>query len=179
MDNEQINQLIGVEEDYKAPDQLMKIIMDPQRRENMFQEFLKIDDDLSQDHFRSYFQQQMADRGRNKQDFTPNSLTKLTALIVGNGMKTLDDCCGTGGLTIAKWWNDVQSGNYNSNFHYTMIEKTTAALPFLLFNMMIRNMNATVISGDVLTQKINHVYEIEASDQFSQMKKGAEQLSLV
>lgn len=170
LDKNKINELIGVKENYKAPDKLMGILMNKKQREELFEKFLNLEDDLSQDFFRRYFQEQQADRGNNKQDFTPNSIAKLTALIVGNTQNNLDTCCGTGTLTIAKWWHDKKL-NSNVKHHYSMIELTESAMPFLLFNMAIRGMNATVINGDVLTKKYQHVYELTKNGKYSDIKE--------
>lgn len=170
MNKDKFNELIGVEENYKAPDKLMSIIFDKQKRIKLFDEVLAIDDDLSQDQLRSYFQEQQADRGNNKQDFTPTSIANLTALIAGDTKSNLDSCCGTGTLTIAKWWADKQRDD-DVNHHYQMIELTESAIPFLLFNVMIRGMNATVINGNVLTKEYKHVYKLTNNGKYSDIEE--------
>lgn len=170
LSNEQINCLIGVTENYKAPDTLMAIILDKSKREALFQRFLALENDLSYDWFREYFQSQQADRGQKKQDFTPVSLSKLVAMLVGDQMTTMDFATGTGGLTIQKWWSNRQGSQVTNEF-YWLEEITEAAIPFLLFNCLIRGMNAVVINGDTLERTANQVYLLEQNEQpFSQLK---------
>ncbi|MFT9219646.1 N-6 DNA methylase, partial [Lentilactobacillus hilgardii] len=169
-----ISQMIGVKENYQAPDKLMELILDQSKREKLFQKFLKQENDLSFDWFRSYFQEQQADRTGAKQDFTPLSLTSLIVKLVGkDSHNTLDPASGTGGITIAKWWHDSHKPNYQpKDYYYRLEELTEAAMPFLLFNCLIRGMNAVVINGDTLTREARQVYLLHndsSQDGFSQL----------
>lgn len=154
-DTATVNKLLGITEQYRAPDKLMSILLDSGKRQQLFDSFLKLETDLSYDWFREYFQQQQADRGNKKQDFTPVSVSKLLAMLTGKTESTLDFATGTGGLTIQKWWTDKQDGKDHS---YWLEEITEAAIPFLLFNCLIRQMNAVVINGDTLERTANQVY---------------------
>ncbi|EJC3118106.1 SAM-dependent DNA methyltransferase, partial [Enterococcus faecalis] len=70
---EKINELLGVDDAYKAPEALMDILLNRDKREIVFNKFLEIENDLTFDWFHEYFQDEHADRKVKKQDFTPNS----------------------------------------------------------------------------------------------------------
>ena len=106
---EVVNNILGIDDSYKAPEKLMTILFDKEKREKVFKQFLEIEYDVSYDWFHDYFQEEHAQRKTHKQDFTPNSIgTLLSALMADNernGM-TLDVAAGSGGFTIKKWNDD-------------------------------------------------------------------------
>lgn len=176
-----INEILGINETYKASDTLLGIMMNKEEREHVFKLFLEEEWNLSYDWFHAYFQEEQADRKVKKQDFTPQSISKLiTALtdsdVNDNGMR-LDVASGTGGLTIDKWHDDRMKHSpfeYKpSMYFYQCEELSDRALPFLLFNLSIRGMNATVVHGDSLSREIKQVYFIQNDNddhlQFSNM----------
>lgn len=160
MDNQTINDLIGVSEAYKASDALLEIMLDRERRETLFHRFLALDNDLSRDWFTDYFQMEHGDRDRLKQDYTPDGVTAVVTGLFGGMENVADICAGTGGLTIKAW-----TKNKSAFFHCEEI--SSRAIPFLLFNLAIRGMNAEVLHGDTLTQNYEHVYRITPAGQFS------------
>lgn len=171
---EKINKLFGIDDSWKAPDVLMKILFDRERRENMFREFLKIETDVSYDWFFMYFQDEAAERKSKKQDFTPVSIGKLLSEIVGGERGTnLDSASGTGGLTIQKWWHDCLQETpltYKPSEHFYECEDLSdRAIPFLLFNLLIRGMNACVIHCDILTREAKGAFFIQ-NDKDDHMK---------
>lgn len=166
LETSQVNELLGIKESYKASDRLMEILFNKEEREKLFKAFLKLETDMSYDWFHVYFQDEHADRALKKQDFTPNSISDLLSRIVGEGAGTrMDVAAGTGGLTIKKWHHDrlaTSVFDYRpSKFYYHVEELSDRALPFLLFNLLIRGINATVAHGDVLERKFEQVYFIQ------------------
>lgn len=165
---ETVNQILGITESYKASDVMMKAMFDKDERERMFIEFLEHESQLDHDIFHEYFQDEHAERKKHKQDFTPQSISNLLAKLVtpdnGEGT-TLDVAAGTGGITIAKWQNDriqVSPFEYKpSNYFYQCEELSDRAIPFLLFNLLIRGMNATVLHGDSITRQVKQIYFIQ------------------
>jgi type I restriction-modification system DNA methylase subunit len=161
-----INKLLGVTESYQASDALLKIMFDKNKRESLFKEMLQLFEyDVSYDWFHEYFQDEHADRKNKKQDFTPNSVSKLLARIVGHGLTNYDGCAGTGGLTIVKWDVDRMKESpltYLPSEHFYVCEELSdRTIPFLLFNLTIRGMNAVVLHGDVLSRKFKGVFFIQ------------------
>lgn len=162
---ETINQIIGVDESFLAPIELQKILNDNVKRTGMFREFLKHESDLSFDWFTDYFQEEHSDRKNKKQDFTPDGIVKLVSSLLGNKFViNADICAGTGGLTIKRW-----SANPDGKFYCE--EFSDRAVPFLLFNLMIRNVDAVVFHGDSLSRKAKHIYKLSKSSKFSDLEE--------
>lgn len=167
----QINHILNIKDSYQAPEALMKILYLPKpKRNEIFMRFLDIwNHDLSNDGFHEYFEQEHADRKVKKQDFTPNEVGLLLAKLAGNKKGMIYDCAsGTGGLIIQHWWNkcmELGPGRYFPNdFLYVCEDLSERSIPFLLFNLCIRGMNAIVIHCDVLTREAYGVFFIQNVD---------------
>lgn len=164
--NKSINELLEINDSYQAPQKLMEILFNQERREKLFREMLSQNHDVSFDWFHEYFEAEHADRKEKKQDFTPNSISTLISKLVGAGEgSNLDVAAGTGGITITKWQEDRMKESpftYKPSEHYYQCEELSdRAIPFLLFNLLIRGMNATVLHGDSLTRKFKGVFFIQ------------------
>ena len=111
--------------------------------------------DLSVDWLQKIYQYHYADRENLGQDYTPKSLAKLTAVLSANAVenKVLDMCAGSGALTIQKW-------NTNHRLEFICIEFDNTVIPFLLFNLAVRNITATVIQGDALTGEVFRAWNV-------------------
>lgn len=162
---DKINELLGIKESYKASDALMAILFDKEKREETFKAFLEIEWRLDRDWFHAYFEEEHANKKKFAQDFTPDSISKLLSVIAGPGSNNLDVAAGTGSLMIQKWNHDRTSMSpfdYKpSMFLYQCEELSDRALPFLLFNLMVRGINATVVHGDALSREAKQVYFIQ------------------
>lgn len=163
-----INKLLGIKESYKAPDRLMEILyMDKQERDKYFMNFLEaFDKDVTYDWFHDYFQDEHADRKNQKQDFTPRSVSSLLSQMVGTEGKTYyEPAAGTGGILIERWNQDRMKHSpfdYEPrDYYYTAEELSDRAIPFLLFNMLIRGMNGNVVQCDVLTRESTGAFFIQ------------------
>ena len=170
IDFKTINEIIGCNDSFKMPQILMEKLFYRNERERIFREFLQIEHNLDYDWFHIYFQEEYAERKTMKQDFTPDSIGLLLSKIIndealdGSGA-TLDVAGGTGGLTIQKWVQDKYATKFfdykPSNYFYQVEELSDRALPFLLFNLAIRGMNAVVIHGDALHREVHQIYLLE------------------
>lgn len=161
-----INELLKINDSYQAPQRLMEILFNQEEREQLFREMLSQNHDVSFDWFHEYFESEHADRKDKKQDFTPNSIATLISKLTGTGKgSNLDIAAGTGGITITKWEEDRMKESpftYKPSEHYYQCEELSdRAIPFLLFNLMIRGMNATVLHGDTLTRKFKGVFFVQ------------------
>ena len=117
--------------------------------------------DLTVDWLQRIFQYYEADRQEKKQDYTPKSIAKLCAALTETGGKTVYDiCAGSGALTIQKWVK-------NPDKLFICEELDENVIPYLLFNMAVRNMNGYVINRDVLTMDCKNVYKLQSGDKFS------------
>lgn len=181
---EKINRMLGINESYKAPGRIMEILSNKDNVKKVFSEFLKeFEYDLSYEWFRQYFEEEHADRKGNKQDFTPDGVTKMLTRLAGDAPQygiIHDAAAGTGGIVIAHWYKETRKHlvpwSYRpSNYLYFCEELSDRAIPFLLFNLMIRGMNAVVIHGDTLTRETKEVYYCENKNDcyisFSELRK--------
>ncbi|WCG32969.1 N-6 DNA methylase [Enterococcus dispar] len=169
---DQINHLLGIKESYQASDALTKILFDKDKREELFKSFLAEDCNLEKDWFHVYFEEEHANKLKYAQDFTPDSIALLLSRLIGDksGMR-MDVASGTGSLVIKKWHEDCLAHSpfdfRPSMYFYHCEELSDRAMPFLLFNLMIRGMNAVVIHGDTLTREAKQVFFIQNdSDDF-------------
>jgi len=157
-----IHNILGIDEYFKAPSALMNILLNKELRIDMFKKFLKIETDLSYDWFHYYFMSEQADRTEKKQDFTPDSLCDLVSQLTGNFQMCHELAAGTGGIIIRKWNNEIKKvfpWLYDpSSIFFHLEELSDRAIPFLLFNLSIRGINASVIHGDTLERNAKGVF---------------------
>lgn len=166
-----LNSLLGIDDSYKAPEKMWEILYDKEKRESLMLDFLKATDmQVDDDTFREYFEIEHADRKNKKQDFTPNSIAKLTSKLIGNRQDGVfyEGCAGTGSMTIAAWDEDrMQHSPFDyrpSWYFYHVEELSDRAIPFLIFNLAMRGMNATVVHCDVLTREAKGAFFIQNDD---------------
>lgn len=152
------NKLIGVKDNYEAPAKLMEILYNRPEREALMHAFLKATNyQIDDDTFRHYFENEHADRKHKKQDFTPRSVSTLIRKLIGDTNGSFyDGCAGTGSMTIAGWHEDrMQHSPFDykpSQYFYHVEEIADRAIPFLIFNLALRGMNAVVLHCDVLSR---------------------------
>ena len=134
------------------PEALMNVLMS-NRCEEVMNQFAEIGESLDHDWFTQYFEEEHANKSKMAQDFTPRGVSDLLSYIIGEAEKVADVCSGTGGLTIAQW-----SKNKNTRFYcYELSER---AIPLLLFNLAIRNIEAQVVRMDILTGERFQTWEV-------------------
>lgn len=155
MKTEKINRILGIKESYKAPQAMLDKLLDPQQRTEMFRQFLEVESDLSYEWFQEYFENEHSERKAKKQDFTPQSLSKLLSKIGGQSSSYFEAAAGTGGIMIQSW-----NENENADRWYHVEELSERSMPFLLFNMAIRGINGTALRGDSLTGEFEESYEV-------------------
>lgn len=142
-------------------DKLYQIVID--HDVEIYDKFCNIvNNDLSQDYLQKIFQYYLADRKEKKQDYTPSSLAKLVCKL-SNSNEIIDMCAGSGALTIQKW-------NLNQDATFKLYEFDENIIPYLLFNLCVRNINAEVYHMDVLTQEIFHVYKVIPDKKYSKVE---------
>ena len=124
-----------------------------------------INNDLETDYLQKIWQFYMADRKDKKQDFTPKSLGKLISELTKSTVEewVYDMCSGSGALTIQKWCS-------NKNLKFVCEELDENLIPFLLFNLKIRNIEGYVINGNVLTKERKTVYKLTQGSKFSEIE---------
>lgn len=175
-----INELIGGYDLASTSAALRKIIFDKDQREALFRKFLQYDTDVRYDWFNQYYSLEMQRVSKKKTSsfYTPPEVGQLvaqlsrpdsdTAMTKHNALATnYDVCAGTGQLTIQAWQADrIQHSPfaYKPSMYFYLAEELGSpsyAIPFLLFNFMIRGMDGVVIEGDSLSRKAEQVYFIQ------------------
>lgn len=157
-----LKEILNADNVEQLKDALYQAVMD--HNENVFDRYIKlVDNDLSTDYMQKIFEYYMADRTVKMQDYTPKSIAKLMAMLA-NGNDITDYCCGSGALTIQKWCID-------HGCKFTLYELDDNVIPFLLFNMAVRNIECEVIQKDIITEQIFNTFEIKKSDKYAKVTK--------
>ena len=118
-----------------------------------------VDNDLSVDWIQKIYQYYQADRKEKMQDYTPKSLAVFMGKLVGESNTVIDMCAGSGALTIQKW-------NQNHDLKFVLYEFDENVIPYLLFNMAVRNVSCTVHHADVLQMEIFKSYRIRKGEKY-------------
>lgn len=131
---------------------------------NVYERFCEIvKNDLSVDWMQKIFQYYHADRKEKMQDYTPKSLAEFVGKLAGEPDVIIDMCAGSGALTIQKW-------NMKPEQRFKLYEFDEKVIPFLLFNMAVRNIECTVYHADVLQDEIYHIYKVLKGDKYGKVE---------
>jgi Type I restriction-modification system methyltransferase subunit len=165
LDNKKINELLGIDESYKAPQAMLDKMLDKEEREKLFRKFLEHERNIDYEWFMNYFESEHADTKVKKQDFTPMSVSRILARLVDDDSKIYFECAaGTGSILIQTWVKHREQTtpfSYDPRHYWYQVEELSdRALPFLIFNMSIRGMNGLIVHGDSLSRETKDVYFI-------------------
>lgn len=135
-------------------------------KEKVFDEWLETFPDLASDSLQPIFQYYMADRKEKMQDYTPKTLAKACILLAGveKAKSVYDMCAGSGALTIQAW-------NVNKNCSFVCEELDEKVIPFLMFNLSIRNMDAVIINGDILSGERFKAWRLRKGQKYSEIEE--------
>lgn len=149
-------------------DELPKRILDTVQNndEKKYEEFCNLVTDLSVDWLQMIYQYYLADRKEKMQDYTPKSLALFMGKLIGDADAITDLCAGSGALTIQKWC-------MNNEQKFELYEFDENVIPFLLFNMAVRNIECTVYHADVLQQENFHTYKISRGEKYGKFREVA------
>lgn len=120
--------------------------------------------DLFVDWLQMIFQYYYADRKEKMQDYTPKTLADFMGRLAGDSENIIDMCAGSGALAIQKW-------NRNHDLSFVLFEYDERVIPFLLFNMALRNIDCLVVHSDVLKDEVYHKYKIRKGDKYGIFKE--------
>lgn len=130
---------------------------------NMFEyhkEFADIIGNLNEDWLQKIYQYYEADRENKKQDYTPKTIGVLLCKLLGKCHKVYDQCAGSGSLTI-QYWSEYPDTEFICE------ELDEKVIPYLLFNLSVRNIRGYVIHKDILIDEVYHCYTLTRGDRFS------------
>lgn len=134
---------------------------------NMFEyhkEFADIVGDLNEDWLQKIYQYYEADRENKKQDYTPKTIGVLLCKLLGKCQKVYDQCAGSGALTIQYW-------SLYPDAEFICEELDENVIPYLLFNLSVRNIRGYVIQKDILADEVFHCYKLTKGNDFSLVKE--------
>lgn len=145
------------------PDILLQVALS-KSHDSVIDKYISLVGGLDIDYIQKSYQFWLSDRGKGslQQDYTPASIAKLVAKMADcpSGGTVFDCCAGSGALTIAKH-------NEDSSVKFVCVELDSNVIPLLLFNLVIRNIEATVINGNVLTGEYNKIYNLKPAGKYS------------
>ncbi len=155
---ERMLELLNVKSTEELSDRLFEVVKNNDM--TIYEKFCEIvENDLSIDWMQMIFQYYQADRREKMQDDTPKSLAVLMGKLAGKADEITDLCAGSGALTIQKWSMDQDQ-------RFILYEMDYKVIPFLLFNMAVRNIECVIYHSDVLQQEVFHTYRIRKSEKF-------------
>ena len=163
---EKFKDVFSIEKIEDVVDELKSTLLNAENCRKLCEDWILICPDLTIDYMQMIFQYYFADRKEKMQDYTPKSL----AVAVAELSKTKDEkicldlCAGSGALTIQKW-------NENNDLKLICKEYDSRVIPFLLFNLAIRNIDAEVIHCDVLSDEIFKTYRTQKGNRFATVKE--------
>ena len=149
--------LCGVSEISKIRDVLFNSVLSQDIA--IFEGYSDIIDD-TKDWIQALWQYYEADRTEKKQDYTPKSLCRLVSELAGDCNSVYDCCGGSGALTIEM----LKNGNIDNIFVEELDERV---IPFLLFNLCLRNASGYVVNGDVLSREQFKCYKLTKGEKYS------------
>lgn len=151
--------ICGVNESFDVPVKLLELLLSPNSDE-VLEQILNVYGDLQIDEFNIYYQTYLSERGKLKQDYTPNEIGKLLGMLIGETDTLIDVCAGSGTLTINYW-------SEHPNVKVCCEEFSSRVIPFLLANLALRNIEGIVYHGDTLTRKYERIYHVKRGDKYS------------
>lgn len=142
-------------------DAIMSAITD--ERTDLYDGFCDVvENDLSVDWMQKIYQYYHADRTEKKQDYTPKSLADFMCRLVGKADVVVDMCAGSGALTIQRWQQFPEQ-------RVSCIEIDKNVIPYLLFNLVIRNIDASVCRADVLSGETYEQFKVEKGEKYGRV----------
>lgn len=134
---------------------------------NYYDRYAELCPDFNIDYLQEIYQFYCADRKDKKQDYTPVSLSRLVAFLSLPYLseKVVYDCCsGSGSLIIQKW-------SVNKNISFLCEELDDNVIPILLFNLCLRNIEATVINKNILSGEYYATYKVVRGNKYGHIQR--------
>ena len=158
--------LFGITDIMDLPAAVNRLLFsDKEKRDAVYRSLIELNEyDMSYDWFQTIYEKEMAQRKKNKQDFTPREVTTIVSRITlcGTCGSIHEPTAGTGSLVISAWWERCRRvlpwEYFPSENMVTCWELSDRAIPLLLLNMSIRGMMGYVYHGDVLEGRIFQKY---------------------
>lgn len=155
-------------------DRLYEIVFSDEK-DKLYDKYMDIVENFKNDYIMNIYSEFLAERENLKQDYTPEGLANFVSQICLYGfdyncnyfdnIKTCyDACAGSGSLTLAVWKKKP-----DIKFYLEELDKNV--ISFLLFNLSIRNIEAEVIHGNILSGERYTLYRIRKQEKYSNVEK--------
>lgn len=142
-------------------DALMSVVTD--NRADLYAQFSElVDGDLTVDWLQMVYQYYHADRKEKMQDYTPKSLAVFLSKLIGDADVVIDMCAGSGALTIQRWAQ-------NPDQKFRLYELDANVIPFLLFNLAVRNIDASVCRSDALQDEVYEQWTVQKGEKYGRV----------
>lgn len=161
MKADDINRIFNISESFQLPKRVMDILFSYDKN-RILDELMSLGEDLDHDWFTEYFEENHANKSKMAQDFTPRAVADLLAGLLPEAKTVGDVCSGTGGLTIGYW-------NRHRESSFVCYELSERAIPLLLLNLTIRNIDGAVFRMDILTGEIFESYSLKKGSKYSEL----------
>lgn len=146
-----------------------------EERDRQYRRLLAVNGhDLSYEWFQEAYEEELAQRKKSKQDFTPKEVAQLCSQITGTPRGIIHEpTAGNGSMIIADWWVRCRKGFpwefFPSENMVDCWELSDRSVPILLLNLSIRGIMGYVHHGDVLekTEKARYVLLNRRDDAFA------------
>lgn len=159
MTKTEIFNFFGIGDLLDFPGKVWEILdMPSEERNGIYRELIATNGyDMSYDWFQQAYEEELAQRKKDKQDFTPNEVGTLVSMLTALPKGIMHEpTAGNGSMIIADWWNRCRKRTpwefFPSENMVDCWELSDRAIPLLLLNLSIRGIMGYVNHGDVLEQ---------------------------
>ena len=82
--------------------------------------------------------------------------------LIGDADVVIDMCAGSGALTIQRWAQ-------NPDQKFRLYELDANVMPFLLFNLAVRNIDASVCRSDALQDEVYEQWTVQKGEKYGRV----------
>lgn len=164
MTQNELLQLFKIEDLKDLPQAVMRLLEGERgERDKIYRELIQLNNyDFSYDWFQPLYEEELAQRKKSKQDFTPRELGVICSQLTAQKGTIHEPTAGNGSMIIADWWERCRKllpwEHFPSQHMVTCWELSSRAIPLLLLNLSIRGIMGYVYHGDVLEGAVKQKY---------------------
>lgn len=164
MTKQQVFDIFGIDDLRLLPEAIGSVILgNRQKRDDVYRRLLEANGhDLSRDWFQQVYEDEMSERKKKGQDFTPYELGVICSQLTDRRGSVHEPTAGNGSMVIADWWERCRRlmpwEHLPSEHMVTCWELSDRSLPILLLNLSIRGIMGYVYHGDVLEGTVKQKY---------------------
>lgn len=164
MNKQQVFEIFAIEDLRLLPEAILSVLFGSiEERDKVYKKLLEANQyDLSRDWFQQVYEDEMSERKKKGQDFTPYELSVICSKLTDQRGSVHEPTAGNGSMVIADWWERCRKllpwEHFPSEHMVTCWELSDRSLPILLLNLSIRGIMGYVYHGDVLEGTVKQKY---------------------